>query len=145
MWYKTPLRLANFPPSFQMTNTRAETLQALRFLAVGAAATLTHMAIATLLYTLMQGRYIAFINFIAWLVAFCVSFWGHQRVTFKRRTTLGRFLLMSLTGLMINYMMLGLLLLTPLLPLLAMLAAIAVAAVATYLMAKYHTFAPKLQ
>lgn len=123
-----------------MGSTRTETLQALRFMAVGATATLTHMVVATLLYNLMQGRYIALANFIAWLVAFSVSFWGHQRVTFKRRTTIGRFLLMSLTGLVINYAVLGLLLLTPLVPLLAMLIAIATAAVATYLLAKHHTF-----
>lgn len=124
-----------------MGNSRAEALQALRFIAVGAAATATHMAVATLMYALMQGRYIALANFIAWLVAFGVSFWGHQRVTFKRQTTLGRFLLMSLTGLAINYLTLGLLLLTPLPPLLAMLTAIATAAAATYLLAKFHTFA----
>lgn len=126
-----------------MNNARAEVLQALRFIAVGAAATLTHMVVATLLYTLMYGRYIALINFIAWLVAFGVSFLGHQRVTFKRRTTLGRFLLMSLTGLGVNYAILGLLLLTSLPPLVAILTAIAVAAAATYLLAKFHTFAPQ--
>lgn len=121
--------------------TRHEALQALRFIAVGAAATATHMAVATALYAWMQGRYIALANFIAWLVAFGVSFWGHQRVTFKRQTTLSRFLLMSLTGLAINYLTLGVLLLTPLPPLLAMLAAIATAAAATYVLAKLHTFA----
>tara|TARA_R110000796_G_scaffold88981_1_gene192377 strand:- start:12978 stop:13364 length:387 start_codon:yes stop_codon:yes gene_type:complete len=124
-----------------MSKTRAEALQALRFVAVGGVATATHMAVATLLYALMQGRAIAGVNFIAWLVAFSVSFWGHQRVTFKRQTTFRRFLLMSLTGLAINYLMLGLLLLTPLLPLIAMLTAIGTAAAATYLLAKHHTFA----
>ncbi|WP_193092494.1 GtrA family protein [Halomonas colorata] len=124
-----------------MTKTRAEVLQALRFIAVGAAATATHMGVATLLFTLMQGHYIALANFIAWLVAFGVSFWGHQRVTFKRQTTLSRFLFMSLAGLAINYAALGVLLLTPLPPLLAMLSAIATAAVSTYLLAKYYTFA----
>ncbi|WP_394425074.1 GtrA family protein [Vreelandella stevensii] len=122
-------------------NSRHEAFQALRFIAVGAAATLTHMVVATLLYTLMQGRYIALANFLAWLVAFSVSFWGHQRVTFKRRTTLARFLLMSLSGLAINYLVLWGLLFTPLPPLLAMLGAIATAAAATYLLAKHHTFA----
>lgn len=124
-----------------MSKTRAEALQALRFIAVGGVATATHMAVATLLYALMHGRTIALANFIAWLVAFSVSFWGHQRVTFKRQTTLHRFLLMSLTGLGINYAALGLLLLTPLSPLLAMLIAIATAAVSTYILAKHHTFA----
>lgn len=125
-----------------MTNTRVEVLQALRFIAVGGAATATHMVVATVLYTFMQGNYIALANFIAWLVAFGVSFWGHQRVTFKRQTSLHRFLLMSLAGLAINYAALGLLLVvTPLPPLLAMLIAITTAAVSTYILAKYHTFA----
>ncbi|MGP9654021.1 GtrA family protein [Halomonas sp. AOP35-4E-18] len=124
-----------------MSTSRAEALQVLRFMAVGGVATATHMAVATLLYTIMQGRAIALANFMAWLVAFGVSFWGHQRVTFKQRTTLRRFLLMSLTGLAINYVTLGLLLLTPLLPLIAMLTAIGTAAVSTYILAKYHTFA----
>lgn len=126
-----------------MSNTRAEAFQAIRFIIVGAVATATHMVVATLLYTLMQGRHIAIANFMAWLVAFGVSFWGHQRVTFKRQTTLRRFLLMSLTGLAINYATLGGLLLTPLHSLLAMLTAIAVAAATTYLLAKFHTFAPQ--
>ena len=123
------------------TRTRQEALQALRFIVVGAAATATHMIVATALYAWMHGRYIAIANLVAWLVAFGVSFWGHQRVTFKRQTTLGRFLLMSLTGLAINYLTLGVLLLTPLPPLMAMLTAIATAAAATYLLAKCHTFA----
>ncbi|WP_252107294.1 MULTISPECIES: GtrA family protein [unclassified Halomonas] len=115
--------------------------QALRFIAVGATATATHMLVATLLYAFLNGRAIPVINFAAWLTAFVVSFWGHQRVTFKRSTTFGRFLLMSLSGLAINYALLGALLQTPLLPLLAMLLAIAGAAMSTYLLAKYHTFA----
>ncbi|WP_447893768.1 GtrA family protein [Vreelandella sp. GE22] len=124
-----------------MSKTRTELWQALRFIAVGATATVTHMLVATLLYAAMNGRAIAVINFLAWLTAFGVSFWGHQRVTFKRSTTFGRFLLMSLSGLAINYALLGALLLTPLPPLLAMLSAIAVAAMSTYILAKYHTFA----
>jgi putative flippase GtrA len=124
-----------------MNKRCAEALQALRFIAVGAVATTTHMAVATLLYALMQGRYIAVANLLAWLVAFSVSFWGHQRVTFKRPTTLRRFLMMSLAGLAINYVTLGLLLFTQLSPLIAMLTAIAIAAAATYVLAKFHTFA----
>ncbi|HCR97954.1 MULTISPECIES: GtrA family protein [Halomonas] len=124
-----------------MSKNHAEALQALRFIVVGGVATLTHMGVAALLFALLHGRYIALVNFIAWLVAFGVSFWGHQRVTFKRQTTLRRFLLMSLAGLATNYAALGLLLLTPLPQLLAMITAIASAAVSTYLLARYYTFA----
>ena len=124
-----------------MRQQRAELLLALRFIAVGASATATHMLTASLLYAVLGQRYLLLVNFLAWLVAFGVSFWGHQRVTFKRSTTLGRFLVLSLAGLVINYTCLGLLLWTPLPSLAAMLCAIGTAAVASYWLARQHTFA----
>lgn len=113
----------------------------IRFVLVGAAATLTHMAVASVLYALWGADYVWPANFAAWLAAFGVSFWGHQRVTFRRRTTLGRFLVMSLSGLAVNHGLLGLLLLTSMPTFIAMISAIVLAAAVSYLVARQYTFA----
>ncbi|MBZ0329361.1 GtrA family protein [Halomonas sp. ANAO-440] len=118
-----------------------EGFQALRFIAVGAAATLTHMAVASVLYQWWDGQLIFLANLLAWLVAFCVSFWGHQHVTFRRRTTFRRFLALSLSGLAVNNLLLFLLLRTPLDAQFALIGAVGLAAVVTYLLARLYTFA----
>lgn len=120
---------------------QADVRRLIRFLLVGGAATLTHLAVAATLYALWGAACVWPANFIAWLAAFGVSFWGHQRITFKRGTTLGRFLVMSLSGLGVNHGLLGLLLLTPMPPFAAMMSAIALASAVSYLVARRYTFA----
>lgn len=122
-------------------NLHQDMRRVIRFVLVGAAATLTHMTVAAALYAFWGEGYVWPANFLAWLTAFGVSFWGHQRVTFRRRTTLGRFLVMSLAGLAVNHGLLGLLLLTSMPAFVAMMSAIVLAAAVSYLVAHQYTFA----
>lgn len=54
------------------------------FVAVGCAAAATHWVVVVFVVgTLGLAPLIA--NVIGWLIAFCVSFWGHYQLTFKQQ------------------------------------------------------------
>lgn len=76
------------------------------FVAVGCTAAATHwLVVVGVVNTLGLPPLAA--NFIGWLVAFCVSFWGHYQLTFKQQhASLGkaarRFFAVSALGFAVN-------------------------------------------
>ncbi len=111
----------------------------LRFALVGAAATLVHMAVATLLLGLCSWpAYPA--NLGAFLVAFGVSYLGHRHITFARAGSPWRFLLVALAGFGLNNLLLTGLLAWGVPPLYALVAATALVPVFSYLLSSLWVF-----
>lgn len=84
-------------------------------------------------------------NFLAFLVAFVVSYLGHRKLTFqsneKHSKTLTRFFLTALLGFVVNEMLLVLLLnYTPLSFSLALFIVLNVVAVLTFIISKFWAF-----
>ena len=74
-------------------------LQILRFGLVGGLATITHIAVATVLLYVFPSLHPVAANIAAFLLAFLVSFVGHSRFTFRRDGNLPRFLVAAIAGL----------------------------------------------
>ncbi len=76
------------------------------FVVVGCAAAATHWLVAVICVAF--GQMLPLVaNVVGWLVAFCVSFSGHYRLTFRHHpktlpTALRRFFLISAAGFCIN-------------------------------------------
>lgn len=83
-----------------------DTLRPIRFLLIGALATLTHLACALLLAWAFPDISIYLVNATAFAVAFVVSFYGHTHVTFRRGGKMSRFLLVALAGFGLNNLLL---------------------------------------
>lgn len=79
-----------------------DVFQPFRFLIVGGVATATHMLVATLLFALYAAPSPYWVNVVAFIVAFMVSFYGHRHITFQIRGSLRRFLLVALGGFLAN-------------------------------------------
>lgn len=76
------------------------------FVAVGCAAAATHWLVAVLVVRLAGYPPLA-ANVVGWLAAFCVSFAGHYRYTFRHQRAplaraAGRFFLVSALGFCVN-------------------------------------------
>jgi len=78
------------------------TAQILRFGLVGALATLVHVAVASALLAFAGQWQVWLVNFVAFSVAFWVSFFGHRYFTFRAPGSPARFLGAALTGLAVN-------------------------------------------
>lgn len=76
--------------------------QLLRFGLVGGLATLVHLLVAWCVLQVWAEGLPFLVNFVAFLVAFQVSFWGHARYTFRQKGSPWRFLLVTLGGFVIN-------------------------------------------
>ncbi|WP_295430421.1 GtrA family protein [uncultured Thiodictyon sp.] len=90
-----------------------QSLTAARFGVVGVIATLVHTAVAWCLVAVGgAGAFQA--NWLAFILAFCLSFTGHYHWTFRTRThwrrALGRFFLVSVSAFALNNLMLAILL-----------------------------------
>lgn len=118
----------------------AELWRLLRFAAVGGAATLTHLGVATTLLLSGAPLPVLAINLIAYLCAFGVSLVGHQRVTFRRRARLPHFMAMSLGGYLGNNLLLLASLAFGAPPLAAVTFATLTTAALTYLVARQWVF-----
>jgi len=118
----------------------AELWRLLRFLAVGGAATLTHLGVATALLLSGAPLPVLAINLVAYLCAFSVSLVGHQRVTFQRRARLPHFIAMSLGGYLGNNLLLLAGLGLDAAPLAAITFATLTTAAITYLVARQWVF-----
>lgn len=82
------------------------TSQPLRFLLIGALATLTHLACALALAWGVPELSVYLVNGAAFAVAFLVSFYGHTYVTFRRGGSMAKFLLVALAGFGLNNLLL---------------------------------------
>lgn len=80
--------------------------QPLRFLIIGALATLTHLVCALALAWSAPDLSVYLINAVAFAIAFLVSFYGHTYVTFRRGGSMARFLLVALAGFGLNNLLL---------------------------------------
>lgn len=113
------------------------------FLAVGASAALTHMAVFALTQHLMWPE---LANALGFCIAFFVSFAGHRLLSFKDAgtsvsTSLGRFAVTALAGFASNEIIFVLLLRAlHLWALLALFLALIFAAGQTYLLSRYWAF-----
>lgn len=76
--------------------------QLLRFGLVGGLATLVHLLAAWWMLRVWVEGSPFLINFVAFLMAFQVSFWGHSRFTFREKGSPWRFLLVTLSGFAVN-------------------------------------------
>ncbi|GGY35798.1 polysaccharide biosynthesis protein GtrA [Bacterioplanes sanyensis] len=76
--------------------------QLLRFGLVGGLATLVHLGVA--FFVLQQWPQLSafWVNLVAFVVAFQVSFWGHSRFTFRQQGHWLKFLTVTVTGFAIN-------------------------------------------
>ena len=121
------------------------------FFGVAAAAGLTHLIVYFSLEWILPKVFPAsnipeFYNFLAFCVAFSVSFWGHRNFSFKDTTTsvgesLGRFVGVSLAGFICNEILFSLLIRFFNWPSwLALPAGFAVAGAQTYLLSRYWAF-----
>jgi putative flippase GtrA len=126
-------------PAFLTPSARS----GLWFLAVGASAALTHVAV----FALTQQRLLPELaNAAGFAVAFVVSFFGHRRLSFRDAGTtlaqsLGRFALTALAGFAANEAVFALLLRVAGWPaLLALLAALVAAAGQTFLLSRFWAF-----
>jgi putative flippase GtrA len=80
--------------------------RAVWFLAVGGAATLVHWVVVVALVEGVSARPLP-ANVAGWLVAFCVSFFGHHRLSFRGHqapatAAAWRFFVVSACGFMLN-------------------------------------------
>lgn len=113
------------------------------FLAVGGTAALTHMGVFALTQSRLPPEWA---NALGFCVAFCVSFIGHRRLSFRDAatsvaTSLRRFVLTALAGFACNEGVFVLLLRGldwP--PLLALFSALVVAAGQTFVLSRYWAF-----
>lgn len=117
----------------------------IRFIAVGCAAALTHLAVVMALVTQLGLAPLA-ANIAGWMVAFVVSFAGHYRITFMAQhapalRAFMRFFLVSAIGFTINEIAYAVLLRWTWLPYDAALALVlAGIAMATYLASRHWAF-----
>lgn len=120
--------------------------EALRFIAVGVSALLTHWLVVILLVS-AAGLPPLVANVFAFLVAFNVSYFGHRHLTFNagersHRQTLPRFATVAASSFLVNEALYWLLLnFTPLRYDLAMLLVLGTVAGMTYLLGKFWAFA----
>lgn len=114
--------------------------QPFRFLVVGALATATHMVVAALLFILFTAPSPYLVNFIAFTVAFTVSFLGHRYITFKTDGSFSRFLLVAIGGFLANNAMLTVGLALGVKSLSAVIIATAIVPVLTYLASSLWAF-----
>ncbi len=119
--------------------------QLLRFLVVGGAATGAHYVVA-LIAAMALNLYIA--NLLGYLTAVAISYFGHQRYSFQlapeavsHRAQLPRFVLASLSGLALSYLILALMRnLVGAPDWLSLAAAVGLVPVYTFLVNKYCVF-----
>jgi putative flippase GtrA len=121
--------------------------QGLWFIAVGAGAALTHLAVfAFLHYGVAPALWPEIANAIGFVVAFGVSFSGHRRLSFQDagttvRQSLWRFAATAVAGLMTNEIIFALLLrVAGLWSMLALVIALVAAAGQTFVLSRYWAF-----
>lgn len=76
--------------------------QLLRFGLVGGMATLTHLGVAWWAIQQWPQWSPFWVNLLAFVIAFQVSFWGHSRFTFRQQGHWLKFLSVTVTGFAIN-------------------------------------------
>lgn len=118
----------------------AEFFRIVRFGFVGLLASGVHLMVASLLLWSLAHIHEFLVNFLAYCAAFGVSWWGHQRVTFRQGADLRRFLLMSWSGLTVNYAVLWLVLQLGFSGMQAIVPAVLFSAACSYLLARIWVF-----
>lgn len=79
---------------------------AARFGVVGGSATAAHLVVAAIISALWPALSEFLVNLAGFLVAFQISLLGHRRLTFRRRGSARRFLILALLGLVLSNMVL---------------------------------------
>ncbi|MGV0879133.1 GtrA family protein [Martelella sp. FLE1502] len=115
----------------------------IRFAGVGGVATLVHMGTAALLLWIFPALPAAFVNLLAFMVAFLVSFYGHRHLTFYTRGRMHRFLIVALCGFALNNVILYVALASSIPKLIAIIIATACVPVVTYLASALWAFREK--
>ena len=85
---------------FKTIDVTEEFRKLLAFFGVGLVATVVHLSVAGLIFVFDPIANPLVANFIAFLCAFPVSFWGHRLLTFKSSGNPKRFLILSDTVLL---------------------------------------------
>lgn len=117
------------------------------FLAVGGSAAAVHFGVVLLLVSQHQVPALA-ANVVGFLIAFCVSFLGHHRLTFadgqaSARQSLPRFAAVAVLGFVSNELLYALLLALGFDYRLSLLAVLVAVAGMTWLLSRYWAFAGK--
>lgn len=117
------------------------------FLTVGGSAAAVHFGVVLLLVSQYQAPALA-ANVAGFLIAFCVSFLGHHRLTFaggaaSARQSLPRFAAVALLGFVSNELLYALLLALGVDYRLALLAVLVAVAAMTWLLSRHWAFAAK--
>ena len=119
-----------------------------RFGIVGAAAAMTHWSVVTFLVA-SRGASPLTVNFLGFIVALSVSYFGHKNWTFTARgqehtDTLPRFLTVAVIGFLVNEAVLaGLISLLRIDYRAALAAAIVIAAASTYFLSSFWAFSTR--
>lgn len=87
-----------------------DSIRPFRFIIVGGVATLTHLVTAAFLLALHPNAAPYLVNIIAFCNAFIVSFYGHRHFTFQKKGSGWRFLVVAISGFVINNILLTLML-----------------------------------
>ena len=116
-------------------------MQVVRFAIVGAAATVTHIAVATAILVIVPAVHPVAANLTAFLAALPVSFIGHSRFTFGTRGSLPKYLMTVATGVSANNLALVCLLLGGVPEIAAVCAAALTGSLVVYRAAKTWAFA----
>ena len=122
------------------TLLRSDAAEPLRFAAVGAGATLVHIAVAGIVLSAAPSINAFMANAIAFAVAFFVSFFGHRHVTFGRSGSPLRFLLVAVGGFALNNLLVAGLLTLSASKFTAILVATCAVPVITYLASRFWAF-----
>lgn len=113
-----------------------------RFGGVGALATLVHLSVAAIAFTVWPTISPFLANLLAFLVAFQISFWGHRRFTFRKDGRAHRFFVLALGGFALNNGVLAALLaVSPIEGILAITVATFTVPLLMYVAARFWAFA----
>lgn len=123
-----------------VTNVKSDAARPLRFMFVGGIATLVHMSVAAAALAVNHDLSAFTANVIAFAVAFLVSFYGHRHLTFSKRGSMRRFLVVALGGFVLNTTILAIALALSAPKLIAIIIATACVPVLTYLVSSLWAF-----
>ena len=81
---------------------RKDLLRLIKFIFIGAIATLVHLAAAIFFLYIFKNLSLFVINFIAFVIAFAFSYIGHRYVTFSKSGSIVKFFFTSMAGFVLN-------------------------------------------
>lgn len=117
-----------------------ESMKPFRFVLIGGAATFVHIFIASSILLAFQSVSPYLANFLAFIVAFVFSFYGHQYVTFRSEGSAWKFLVVAISGFLINNLMLTIMIMLAFSDVVAVMVATLCVPIFTYLASALWVF-----